>query len=400
MRYRLLHAIPIVALALPGDPAAGDPAADPVAVHIDGQLFVGFGGDIAGDPARGLANRPTNAEGDLLVRLRADRRFDDVTLGLVVRLRGEEPMEKLPPDAEGPVKDAYLSADFDAFGEFRLGESSDVRRNKGYKAPQICDCLDSLFGTNAPQVGFDDSPVPLNTTIANIDRRAAKLAWYSPVLDGFQLGLSYAPEAARGPTPADPADPAPRDFASAALSWDHRFDDVSLGLEAGMTDAKQDGPHSAGRLMIWDVGGRLEYGPWKFGGAFEQQHGGNALDLYGAAALLLDPGGVLPYRPVDRADIVTETFDLGFTYSIGPVTAGIAWSRGLYEGLPDPEDAKHAAANDMIFAGGDYQVDPRLSLLTGLQYDRYDPGAAPAAAGLWAKPYAALQLVFGAALRF
>jgi predicted porin len=422
-----------VLLALLPGLAAASVDLGPVKLDAGGTALIGVSGFVADDTGAGQAGYQRDAaqpEAYILGRISAETTLGDgLTGALYIRARAYETPESrtdVLPDRDEVLKDAYLRLRSDVLGEFRIGWQADVRQNSGLGAPQVCGCQDGFYGTDAPEITPMHGPIPANTTTGDFDERAPKLGWYSPVEGGLRVALSYGPFVSRGRRidglldDDAPSGDRLQDSWSAAAVWNQTVDETSLGFEAGISGAQRAGSVIKGiddrDPLVWGGGVSIGYAAWKFGAAYEQQNGIDLEGIYGAAAYRLLPGSVTQFRMPATNDIVTRTFDIGATYSIGPVTAGLAWSRGLYEGLADPGDAKHVAANDIVFAGLQYRIERWASLLGGVEWNRYDPGggaALPGSAGLarvyggadptlniWARRYDGVALVFGVALRY
>jgi hypothetical protein len=419
----------------------------PVKVDAGGTALLGVAGFVADDAQAGQSGFRRDAaevEAYLLGKVTAETRLDDgLTAGIQVRARAYETPETradVLPDRDEVVKDAYLRLKSDILGEFRFGWQADVRQNEAMAAPQVCGCLDGFFGTNSPEITPLHGPVPANSTAGDFDERAPKIAWYSPEQGGLRLAVGFGPFVSRGRridgrldelgqsyvlpgagTTTDPRDGRLRDSWSTAILWNQTLDETSVGLEAGASGARKSDPVVKGLNdrdpLVWGGGASIGYAAWRFGAAYEQQNGIDLEGTYGAASYRLMPGSTSLFLLPATNDIVTKTIDLGFTYTIGPVTAGLAWSRGRYEGLVDPGDPKKAAANDVVFGGVQYRIERWASVLGGIQWNRYDPGgsgaALPASAGLnrvyggadptldiWARRYEGVALVLGLALRY
>jgi predicted porin len=433
--------------AMPGL-AAASIQAGPVKLDAGGTAMLGgsaFAADDSGAGQSGFARDAAGFEAYLLGRVSAELPVDDgVTAGVFVRARPyESPGSRTDvlPDSQEVVKDAYLRLETDVFGEFRLGWQADVRQNEALYAPQVCDCIDGFFGTNSPEVTAAHGPIPANSTGADLDERAPKLAWYSPDDAGFRLAVSFAPGATRGRridgkldllgadyatggggVTTDPRDGRLKNLWSAAAIWNATDEEISYEFEGGASGGERAGPlvvngQSDQGPFVWGGGLSVGYAAWKFGAAYEQQNFIDLEGIYGAAAYRPAPAAPGLFLLPATNDIVTRTIDLGFTYSIGPVTAGLAWSRGLYEGLVDPADVKHQAVNDVVFGGAQYQLYRELSVLAGVQWNRYDPGGTghelPRAAGLnavyggtdpslniWDRRYRGIAFVLGLVSRF
>jgi len=454
MKRLLLGTTSLVASVVLGGVAQAQTANTPVTASVGGQFLFGYGAMVSDDTSPGDAAYHRKFDGfqeDFLVRFVGSTKFDNGwSAGVLVRLRGEETRGSNTASnySNDTIKDAYIRLKNDEYGEFRFGDDADVRKNKGYYAPQVCDCTDGFFGSNSPNVTFNNGPVGTNATTINFDSRATKAEWYSPTIEGFQLAASYAPDKGRGhrdigslneganngtiqggETPSI-VDGTLQDFWSSALSWDGSINDFKLGVETGISGARSALPIKSSTTnndpFLFDVGGQVGYAGWKFGGAYEQQHGINVNGVYGAAAYRLNPDYIAgstasatenQFKGVAVNEIVTRTFDIGFTYTTGPITAGVDWSRGIYEGLVNPANIKQTADNDVVFVGGQYLLGPGVNLLGGLQFNNYTPSGAytplPKQAALnsvyggkdptlniWAKQYDGVAFIFGTAVRF
>ena len=444
----------ILAMTALAATARAETGLDNLDVDAGGTFFGGLGGFVSDDGTPGQA--AWRREGGsvpvyTLARLSAtDHLDDDSDLSLFLRVKPwESPGVRTDvlPDSNETMKDAYLRWKSGSIGELRVGYQADVRANEAYYAPQVCNCIDGFFGSNTPELTFAHGPIPENSTAADFDSRAPKLAYYSPGFYGFRVALSYAPEQSMGRpvdgqldqlgqqyvTPngvrtGDLRDDQLDQFWSAAAEWSGTEDEFGLGAAAGVSGAKQDNRllvpgRNDQSPLVWDVGISGSYAAWKLGAAYEQQNFIDLEGVYGASAYQPLPGigpgagsAALFMVPATN-DIVTRTFDLGVSYTIGPATVAVSWSRGYYEGLVDTADTKIGATNDVVFGGGQFQFDEHVALLAGVEFNRYDPDsgghALPRTAALdlvyggsdptlnvFDKPYSGVALVLGVAVRF
>ncbi len=408
----------------------------PMTVDLKGDFFFGYGGSLSETDGSGEAadHRHFDAfQQDFLLKFKAETTFHNgVTAGVLVRLRAADSRGAGADSAyaHDRLKDAYIKLSHPDIGDFRLGTVADARQEKGYYAPQICNCVDGFLGSNSPAITFNNGPIGTNSTAAIFDGRATKAEWFSPLVEGFQLALSYAPDQTRPPAigsdfqaeltardePASHALGDMRDFVSTALSYDHVVNDIRIGVDVGFSHATRTDPIPGvndNNPTLWNLGTQLSYGPWTVGGAYERQYHGNFSNaVYGVLALRPEAmsGGVIP------TDVVhVQTIDLGFTYEIGPATLGLAWSRGLYEGIADPYDPKRAPINDIVFGGASYLLGRGVTVLGGLQLNNYDAaghyvalpsGYVPSTLGTggsnnpYARSYTGLMMILGSSVRF
>ncbi len=421
----------------------------PIKLTVGGAFQFGYGIMLQDNNQPGQAGfkrAADSAQEDFLIRISGESKFENgLTAGVYFRLRGENTRGGGAAFTNDTFKDDYLYLKGDAFGTFRFGDVSDVRRDKGYTAPQVCNCGDSFFGSNTQNVTFNNSPIGTNATAANFDGRATKIAYYSPTINGFQLAFSYAPDFQKGHrVGGNRAEAFPngggntgnlnlnfaRNFYSVAASYDAAIGDVKISTGAGFSGASAVRATTVVGIndadpFIYNAGLTVTYGAFKIGGAYEYSAHGEfgGFTSFGAAGLATAAGGA--FAKVKTNDINNKISDIGITYTVGPLTTGISYSRGDYEGVVDPANPKRSAINNIVFAGANYLVGPGVNLLGGVQLNNYDPqgnyvplpknstpstigsntggtgtAGVPANNNPFARSYTGVVLVFGTAIRF
>jgi len=441
MKKVLLGTSALVGMALISGSAYAQGKDEALQVHVGGQFVVGYGYNVQQDDNPGQAaykDKPDGVQEDFLLNFLASQTFsNNVTAGFRLRFRGQA---TLSAGSSGTVKDDVVYIKSPSFGEVRLGDESDERRQKGYAAPQISPGGD--FGSNSQAVAFINGPATTNATTANLESRATKINYLTPTFQGFQLAFSYAPDRGTshridtGPGGSSPNganslggggatsefyalnpnsgtssydnSAAAYNYRTIAGSWDGAVGDFKIGVGGGYTTASANlskGQSSTQNAdpQVWNLGGEVDYGPWAFGGAFEEQHSVSPLSGFNGT-----PG----YTGSKTNELVHQTFDVGFTYKVGALTSGIAWSRGMYEGVANPLNLKQVANNDVIVAGTNYLIGPGVSVTGELIFNNYDPGgsyhslsglttnASNADNNIYAKSYNSVTAVFGTSFRF
>lgn len=279
------------------------------------------------------------------------------------------------------VKQDWVHLLGDSFGEVRMGDQTDARRAKGMAAPSWSP--NYFLNANSPDIAFIGSGAATNTTTAWMGNRyMTSIAYFSPTFDGAQLSVSYAPDngtfsnagPGSGVTAANGlygvGKTFLRDVFSGAISWSGTVSGFTINAEGGMTTASTkknavetvSGLAATSNPFIWDGGFSVGYGPWLVGAAFEQTS--NLKNGYGSG---LNP------------EEVDKNLDVGFTYTIGNLTTGVEWSRGIYEGgiaatvggpaTNTSADPKSHFTLDTITPGATYVIGPGVDVEAGVAYN-------------------------------
>jgi len=284
-----------------------------------------------------------------------------------------------------------------SFGEFRIGDDDDARRQKAMTAPVAGG--GAMFGANTPDFWYANIPGGLtNTTMRQIStsKRVARLLYYTPTIAGFSFAASYAPGGEKTGSATSPNFPdlTPtnglniiNNEVSLAGSYTGKFGDFSLDAYVGGSTghrvrAAPNNNQMTGRDNPTAIGGGgvVGLGPFKFGGAYEY------LRDRDIAAV----GGGHQTR---------NTWDVGGEYLIGPFSVSLDWTRGIYQNL----NGNSSATLDMVSLAGDYILGPGISIGAAVNYSDYKTSAAhPAgtADGSTLNPYSGVAIITGLAIGF
>lgn len=143
-----------------------------------------------------------------------------------------------------------------------------------------------------------------------------KLTYLSPIMNGFQLGLSYTPEHAEGNS-EDAANTDDLDdlgsVYEAAIRYEGQFNNVGVIAGAGYTHADHEDNVTVGAGLeddrtAWNVGLDLDIGPFGIGAVYTE-------DDYGEVA----------GSPTDDDE---EVFVVGVDYTTGPFKLGASYLDG------------------------------------------------------------------------
>jgi hypothetical protein len=278
---------------------------------------------------------------------------------------------------------AYIEG---SFGTFRVGNDDPVSVSMATAAPY----LNYVFGANSPTVftnglsqfyaatGRTAAGAGYATfaTFAGMTGDDAQLMYFTPVFNGFQFGISYAPDQGEARTGGGyglgtrtGAGSALAEEYSIAGRYDGEVGDLGVTVALGFMEAKGRTVSStvqAADMQAWDAGLVLYYGNWGFGGSYiniEDMRGFNGTDQW--------------------------AYDLGIAYwSDGAWSAGIYW---LHAETEYAAGALPAGAGPVAAAGGavtddfdafrlqtQYDLGPGIAVTGNIGYDQFDDGAANA----------------------
>jgi predicted porin len=382
-------------------PAFAQSANEPVKLGIGGFFHAAYGDIVSQSGLNGRNKKRDDIQMDNIVRFDGSTKLDNgLTVGVSVQMRGlnQTPTAGSSPDLVTPTPD-QVKRDYGfirgSFGEFRIGDDDDARRQKAMTAPIAGG--GALFGANTPDFWYANIPGGLtNTTMKTIStvKRVSRLLYYTPTIAGFSFAASYAPGGEKaGDNFNNPVLTATNGVnainneVSLAGSYTGKFGDFSLDAYVGGSSGHRVRAAPAGNQMTGRdnpsaiAGGAVVgVGPFKFGGAYEYLRDRD---------LALVGGG----------HQTRNTWDVGGEYIIGPFSVSLDWSRGIYSNL----NGNSSAIMDWVSLTGDYVLGPGISLGAAVNYTDYKTsGASPAGTADTStlNPYSGLALIAGLAIGF
>jgi len=432
MKKWLLQTSAIVAAGFLSNGAFAQTATtdQPIQMKLGGQYYTGAGAMISQDDNPGEAaykRQPDAFQDYFLIRFLGSTTFSNgITAGVFTRMNAfSAPFGSVNTTTgfqsgnNTVIKDSYVYLRNAAnWGEFRIGDFSDVRRDDAVGANAGV-TGDQNIGANSSAIYFSNSPV-YNLTTLNLDSRGTKIAYYSPVIAGIHFDASYTPDKAGGHTngPGNIGDNnGPTDdqtngltpsylngataynYYSLSTGWAGTFGPTKVAWSAGYSSASRKGACSAKVALgndaaatdcvltstnnanphVYNSGVQVNYGPYELGFDYElsQAIPGGLMGAGAGVATAINAFGVPTAFSTSRTnEIVNKNFDLNLSYTIGAVRLGAEWSRGQFEGLTGDANVKRAATNDVIQVGATYAVGPGVSVAGLIQQTIYDAGGA------------------------
>jgi outer membrane protein OmpU len=405
MKKILLGTSALCAVAVAG-PAFAQSANEPVKLGIGGYWNSAYGYMVSQSGANKNGRRSDDIDTDAILNFKGSTKLDNgFTVGASVQIRAtdQQPTTNVDPALNGTATPdtikrsyAYIRSEF---GEIRIGDDDDARRQKAMTAPVAGG--GQLFGANTPDLIFaNGSPGLTNTTMKKLEqeKRVSRLAYFTPTIAGFSFAVSYAPGGEKGgignanAPSLTQTNGAGQGFVnnavSAAGAYTGKFGDFSLDGYVGASTghrvyggAGAIGSNITGRDNPTAIGGGgvIGFGPFKVGGAYEY---------------LRDRDPPVTSATAANGHQTRNTWDIGGEYIIGPFSTSVDWTRAILQN----QNGNSSATNDVVSLVGDYVLGPGIDVGAALDWTHYKPTAGVTAVN--GSNYTGLALMAGLGINF
>jgi hypothetical protein len=328
--------------------------------------------DGAGEPGVNTRNFEILRKGE--VHFTGENTFDNgLTVGAHIELKAE------PYDDQIAQSFIYFSGNW---GKVQVGSVYSPAYNFTVGAPAIDpenwdgahpDFTPVNVGTNAATPYYVPFQVAPAQGVAggadNGNLLAEKVAYYTPRWNGFQGGISYAPDAGRqgigfagdvalgspnaGMQPDNTAAQQSERW-EAGVNYKGYFQNIGIlaGVTYGAGDNEAVVVGATEDREDWNAGVQLSYMGFTFGGGYYATDNG----------------------VVNNGD--TDTWTAGLTYTTGPWLVGLNYLATETETAATTEDSL-----DRWVLGGTYQIAPGVKAVSTLQFHQYDEDTAPVIGG-------------------
>lgn len=332
MKKILLGTTAIVAAGMIAAPSAD--AAEKLKVSVGGYMEQWFGYTTADDKSsadyQGFAN-----VSDAEIHFKGMTTLDNgISVGINVQLEANS-------NAGDQIDESYLIVTGN-FGEINLGSENSALYKMNYGPSDYGIGINSgdqtawVPNSVGASGGFFRSPFGSTNVEPNRTNDSEKLTYYTPRIEGFQLGVSYIPESGQDDNGTVDRTSEVSDGYAIAANFKRDFDGFDLGLSAGY-GAFTDGVAGNDDPAAWSFGGNVGFGGFSVGGAYAGSEGTTSGDeetgYQLGAAYATGPWGVsLNYfhgesDAINTGGVITndgehDSFTLNGKYALGPgVTA-------------------------------------------------------------------------------
>jgi outer membrane protein OmpU len=330
MKKVLLGTTALVAAGVLGAETAQ--AAFDVTVRGNYTAIYGFVKEDDGPGEQGFRRQNQALNQDAEAHVRFQQTFDNgITVGGRIEIEGATHVPGTPSVLSGSAGSDQIDEKWGfirgGFGEFRFGDEDDARKLLATYAPFAT----VVFLVNSPAFTFNNNQAPLghaiatNSTAPFIENDSAKIIYFTPVMQGFQLAASYAPDETQDRSQAGTGGTDEAQWSNAislAGSYTGEVAGAKVRGSVGVSRAYSemsiyDDP------TVWHAGLTVGFGAIKVGGGF-------------AMGDDLTPG-TRHWNFVNATEAMT--FELGGSYTMGATTVALNWSHGEYEQIDNNTDS-------------------------------------------------------------
>jgi outer membrane protein OmpU len=264
------------------------------------------------------------------------------------------------------------------FGDVRIGSIDPVTMQMAQGAMDAFTAGSAKTGKiydymqTANVFGRDDTALGATNNIRLFDRSSEKIAYFTPRIEGFQLGVNYTPEASKDKNSALATSAGGvynRGYA-AAVNYVNTFSGV--GVRASASYIKWNAPINAANggqdpsdASAWGLGAGFTYMGFDLGGSY-----GNYSDVMSAGRV---DGGAAIATITNRFIGDGSSYEIGLGYSTGPVRVSLNWFAGEMKSIKNVAATGAAAALtagtdklQTIALNGAYILGPGVNLEASL----------------------------------
>jgi outer membrane protein OmpU len=272
-----------------------------------------------------------------------------ITVGFRVELEGNTDSDQ--------IDESYAFVET-RFGRIEIGSLNNAAYRMHYDAPEVFSrgwlTADGNLTNNVinPTTSASLDSTIIGTKNRFFDNDSDKISYFTPRLEGFQVGLSYVPESSQDRNvPAQKSIGYHQGFAVGA-NFVRTFGEFDVAASLGYFTWQ--GPPGAPDPDAYQAGLQVGFAGFKIGGAFARINGGRSGSQGTNAAA--STAGTGPNRVEGRA------WNLGASYTFGPAAVSLTYADGRNDSSP----AAGPSFGDDKFTGlslaGKYSIGPGVSV--------------------------------------
>ena len=289
--------------------------------------------DITGDYNE--INFGTSSEIHFIGSLQLDNGLE-VTFHTELELEADSDAWQYYYEGNDTIDEVYVQFD-GGFGRVQFGQQDGAMDQMAVTAPSTfhghshSDLEDRSMD---PFDGVIRGGNPINT-VGDLSGDHIKIIYFTPSMNGLQLGFSYTPNPCKNHTGYSECvyEEFGRNYWEASGSWAASYNNVafefSAGYGQGEGDSDWDDPSE------WTVGANISFGGFSIGGSYRDRDSAHRHPAFG---LVREPLG-------DGTDYQSEDWDVGITYETGP------WGFNLAYGSMEREDRRAYDWNTVYVPG-------------------------------------------------
>ncbi len=332
MKKALLASSALVAAAVIANPALAENKK--ISLGLGGYYKLAIGvvnqDDAAGEPGDDVHEVAIKKDGEIHVK--GSTTLDNgLTISARVELEGQTQTDQV---------DENWVAFSGGFGRVVIGEFDGAQREMGHIAPGGS----ANFDVNTPFFNFSAVGGTISTITGSSGSDHDKIFYFSPMISGFQFGVSWAPDGseyanADNTTPSSETAGGLNNVIQGALTFKNDYLSAMVGFGTAEQEAPSGGVHKGD---IWAVNGgaTLSMNGFKVGASFQHNNENQA------------NGGA-------TKDVEKTVFDVGVSYGMGPWAVGGKYAHGDTDaGVGSTADVD----TDAFIITGQYTLGPGVVL--------------------------------------
>jgi predicted porin len=263
------------------------------------------------------------------------------------------------------IDEVYVQFD-GGFGRVQFGQQDGVMDQMAVTAPLTFmghahnDLEDRSMDPFAPQ----GQPNTINT-VGDISGDFIKLIYFTPSMNGLQLGFSYTPNPCKNNQGYAGCvyEQYARNYWEVSGTWEASYNNVAFAFSGGY--GQGEGAYHYDDPSEWTVGANVGFGGFTLGGSYKESNATG--EWYG-----VNPG-LGPWSGEDSDSEITA-WDVGITYETGPWGFNLAY--GQQESDSYTNDPYYTSDDSVLFesdaeswiAGLTYKYGPGMQIGFGVQY--------------------------------
>jgi len=349
------HLLATSALVAAGMLAAGPvSAAEKIKLSVGGYMeqWIGFADqDGSFESAKGSDYVTVDVQSDTELHFKGSTKLDNgLTVGVRVEIEGVTSGDQ--------IDETFLFVK-GSFGTVHLGDDDAAAYTMGYHAPE------AGIGNGGDPDNWVVKPSAVTRAVtvnvgmdstANGGTDSTGIIYFSPRIEGFQVGASYSADQANDSVQGISAiDKKAEDHERVSLGANYKgkFDNVSLKLSAGLIKTSKTDGSTGQDDESWGVGGQVSFSGFTIGGAWIDMDGDDST----------------------TASLNGELYDVGVLYKTGAYKVSLNYRHGEHQGAAAAGDDEEST----LTLSGAYNMGPGVDWRTSLLFaDWEDEGTAKA----------------------
>jgi len=345
MKKILLGTTAIVAAGMIASPSAD--AAEKLKVSVGGYMEQWFG-YVSQDEQDGTTNDYSgfDVKSDSEIFFTGMTTLDNgISVGINVQLEANS-------NSGDQIDESYLIVKGN-FGEINLGSENSALYKMNYSPAEYGiginsgDAGDWVTKPSNISGGFFRSPFGSTNVEPNRTNDSEKLTYYTPRIEGFQLGVSYIPDNGQDANGQPDRNSGFTDGYAFGANFKRDLGGFDLGVSGGYGAFTEGAASGEDDPAAWSLGLTAGFGGFSAGASYAKSEG-----------------------TTDALD--EEGYNLGVAYASGPWGVSLSWFHGEREGATTAGVTSGSGEHNTYALSGKYALGPGVTAAATLGHTEYD----------------------------